>query len=76
MCNYLYIIASDIQIMGKFFIDIFAIMASVEGQEAFNMFHPRGYEIPDGYVGFLPDGSRLIFPTCGEYLEYVQEDAA
>lgn len=40
------------------------------------MFHPRGYEIPDGYVGFLPDGSRLIFPTSGEYLEYVQEAAA
>ena len=40
------------------------------------MFTPKGYFTSDGYVGFLPDGSRLVFPTNDEYLEYVEEAAA
>lgn len=40
------------------------------------MFNPKGYFTSDGYVGFLPDGSRLYFPTCDEYLEYIEEVAA
>lgn len=39
------------------------------------MFNPRGYFTPEGYVGFLPDGSRLYFPTYDEYMEYVEEAA-
>ena len=40
-------------------------------------FRPKGYFTNDGYVGFLPDGRRLSFPTYAEYLEFVaDEDAA
>ena len=40
-------------------------------------FHPKGYFTNDGYVGFLPDGRRVYFPTYSEYLEYIaEEDAA
>ena len=40
-------------------------------------FQPRGFLTNDGYVGFLPDGRRLTFPTYDEYLEFVtEEDAA
>lgn len=37
------------------------------------MFRPKGYYTSNGYVGFLPDGSRMSFPTQDEYEEYVQE---
>ena len=37
------------------------------------MFIPKGYFTSDGYVGFLPDGSKLYFPTYGEYVEYIRE---
>lgn len=40
------------------------------------MFAPKGYYTNNGYVGFLPDGSRMIFPTYAEYVEYIEEDAA
>lgn len=40
------------------------------------MFNPRGFFTADGYVGFLPDGTRLVFPTYDEYMEYVEEAAA
>lgn len=40
------------------------------------MFKPKGYFTPDGYVGFLPDGSRLCFATYDEYMEYMEEAAA
>lgn len=40
------------------------------------MFTPRGFYTGNGYVGFLPDGSHIIFATCEEYLEYISEDAA
>ena len=37
------------------------------------MFNPKGFYTASGYVGFLPDGSRMIFPTFGEYRDYVRE---
>ena len=37
------------------------------------MFRPKGYYTSNGYVGFLPDGSRMSFPTQDEYEEYVRE---
>ena len=40
------------------------------------MFTPKGFFTSDGYVGFLPDGTKLHFPTYDEYVEYVEEDAA
>ena len=39
------------------------------------MFTPKGYYTADGYVGFLPDGSKLCFPTSDEYVEYLREAA-
>ena len=40
------------------------------------MFTPRGYFTQEGYIGFLPDGTKLYFPTYDEYIEYVEEVAA
>lgn len=40
------------------------------------MFNLKGYFTSDGYVGFLPDGSRLYFPTYDEYVEYMEEVVA
>ena len=43
------------------------------------MFSPKGYFVASGYVGFLPDGRRMRFPTEQEYLDYIAgaaEDAA
>ena len=40
------------------------------------MFNLKGYFTSDGYVGFLPDGSRLYFPTYDEYVEYMEAGAA
>lgn len=43
------------------------------------MFHLKGFYTASGYVGFLPDGSRMIFATPDEYSDYVRglyEDAA
>ena len=34
---------------------------------------PSGYYTQDGYVGFLPDGRYMIFPTDKEYQEYLLE---
>ena len=42
-------------------------------QEVSIMFIPKGFYTSQGYVGFLPDGSRMIFPTSEEYAEYVRE---
>lgn len=36
-------------------------------------FSPKGFYIGSSYVGFLPDGSKLLFPTEEEYIEYVEE---
>ena len=42
-----------------------------------DMFAPKGYYTSNGFVGFLPDGTRMMFPTRAEYVEYVEEaDAA
>ena len=45
--------------------------ASADG--GMTMFRPKGYYTSNGYVGFLPDGSRMSFPTQDEYEEYVRE---
>ena len=37
------------------------------------MFTPKGYYTSQGYTGFLPDGSRMAFPTQREYIDYVKE---
>ena len=39
-------------------------------------FRPRGFFTNDGYVGFLPDGHRVYFPTYDEYLEFVADNEA
>lgn len=40
------------------------------------MFRPRGFYTSNGYVGFLPDGSKMVFATYGEYVDYLEDDAA
>lgn len=47
--------------------------AQAPRKEAVNMFTPKGYYTSQGYTGFLPDGSRMFFPTQDEYLDYVEE---
>jgi len=37
------------------------------------MFRPAGYYTGNSYVGFLPDGGRMHFPTHDEYTDYVRE---
>lgn len=37
------------------------------------MFKPRGYYTGNVYIGFLPDGSLMRFPTQGEYEEYIRD---
>ena len=37
------------------------------------MFFPGGFDADHGYVGFLPDGSRMVFPTHDEYTDYIRE---
>lgn len=37
------------------------------------MFRPCGYTTKQGFVGLLPDGRRMLFPTSSEYLEYIEE---
>ena len=36
------------------------------------LFRPAGYTTNQGYIGFLPDGSKMFFPTSDEYYEYVR----
>ena len=40
------------------------------------MFVPRGFYTSTGYVGFLPDGSRIMFATYDEYVDYLHEAVA
>ena len=40
------------------------------------VFRPGGYYTDEGYIGFLPDGGNLVFPTYCEYMDYVEEDEA
>ena len=37
------------------------------------MFTPRGYYTNNSYIGFMPDGSKMRFPTSMEYLEYLND---
>lgn len=45
-------------------------------KEAMIMFTAKGYYTSNGFVGFLPDGSRMMFATYNEYVEYLNEDVA
>lgn len=40
------------------------------------MFRPKGYYTDGGYIGFLPDGRKMFFPTYDEYMDYVDDDEA
>ena len=40
------------------------------------MFRPRGFYTSSGYVGFLPDGTRIVFATYDEYVDYIREATA
>lgn len=33
----------------------------------------KGYPVPAGYMGILKDGTKMLFPTEGEYVEYMEE---
>jgi len=46
-------------------------LAPIDGGEI--VFKPKGFYTSHGYVGFLPDGSRMAFPTQGEYEEYIRD---
>lgn len=37
------------------------------------MFRPAGYTTNQGFIGFLPDGTKMYFPTSNEYYEYVDD---
>ena len=37
------------------------------------MFKPKGYYTGNSYVGFLPGGSRMSFPTQSESAEDIQD---
>ena len=37
------------------------------------MFNPSGFYTGNGFVGFMPDGSRMFFPTLDEYADYIRE---
>lgn len=37
------------------------------------MFRPTGYTTNQGFIGFLPNGSKMFFPTSNEYFEYVDD---
>ena len=45
-------------------------------KERIEMFVPKGYYTDNGYMGFMPDGSRIMFATYDEYVDYLDEDAA
>lgn len=32
-----------------------------------------GFESPDGFVGFLPDGTKRLFSSLAEYTEYIDD---
>lgn len=34
---------------------------------------PYGYLIGQGFIGFLPDGHKMLFTTQEEYYEYCSE---
>ena len=56
-----------------------ASMNKLQGEDTgrrWATFRPQGFFTNDGYVGFLPDGRRLSFPTYEEYLEFIADDDA
>ena len=56
---------------------MFVLAEQTKGNEQLQAaFRPKGFFTSDGYVGFLPDGRRLSFPTCEEYLEFIFDDDA
>ena len=34
---------------------------------------PYGYLVEQGFIGILPDGRKMLFPTQDEYIEYLSE---
>lgn len=42
-------------------------------KELLTMFRPAGYTTNQGFIGFLPDGTKMYFPTSNEYYEYVDD---
>ena len=42
------------------------------------MFRPKGFYAGSNYIGYLPNGETMKFPTEQEYLEYLgnQDEAA
>lgn len=36
-------------------------------------FVPRGYFVQAGYVGFLRDGTKMLFESEDAYIEYIEE---
>ena len=56
---------------------MFALTGRLKGNEQLQAaFRPKGFFTTVGYVGFLPDGRRLSFPTYDEYLEFISDDDA
>ena len=37
------------------------------------MFTPKGFYTGNAYVGFLPDGTRMDFPTFDEYADFIRD---
>ncbi len=37
------------------------------------MFALKGFYTGNGFVGFLPDGRRMAFPTFDEYADYIRD---
>ena len=37
------------------------------------MFRPCGYTTGQGFIGLLPDGTKMFFPTTAEYYEFIEE---
>jgi len=38
-------------------------------------FKPDGYVVQAGYIGFLRDGSKMLFETEDAYNDYICEEA-
>lgn len=38
-------------------------------------FKPDGYVVQAGYIGFLRDGSKMLFETEAAYKDYICEEA-
>lgn len=37
------------------------------------MVEPKGYPVPNGYIGILEDGSKKLYPVESEYIEEMKE---